>query len=174
LGFLSRFLPGKSKLQLRRKTAHFPVVSGYNLDRQEREFPRDFGAKYNLIIVAFQQYHQVSVNTWVPFVQEVEAFYPDFIYYELPTIQSLPALSRSFINEGMRAGIPDQTARERTITLYLDKDAFKAALEISNEDDIHLLLVDREGDILWRTTGVYSEEKANALVDFLQENDGRE
>lgn len=173
LGFLSRFLPGRSKLLVTRKEAHFPVVSGYNLERQEFEFPRDFTARYNLVIVAFQQYHQNAVNTWIPFVQEVEAFHPSFVYYELPTIQALPALSRSFINEGMRAGIPDQTARERTITLYLDKDAFKTALNIPNEKDIHLVLVNRDGDILWRTTGVYSDDKANDLVDFLQKIEGK-
>jgi hypothetical protein len=173
LGFLSRFLPGKSRLLVTRKEPHFPVVSGYNLDRQEFEFPRDFAARYNLVIVAFQQYHQNVVNTWIPFVQEIETFHPSFVYYELPTIQALPALSRSFINEGMRAGIPDQTARERTVTLYLDKGAFKTALDIPNEKDIHLVLVNRDGDILWRATGAYSDDKANDLVDFLQKDEGK-
>jgi hypothetical protein len=167
--FVSRFLPGRSKLMIQKKGPYFPVVSGYNLDRQEFEFPRDFAGEYNLVIVAFQRYHQNIVNTWIPFVQEVEIFHPGFVYYELPTIQSLPALSRSFINEGMRAGIPNQIARERTVTLYLDKTVFRTALEIPDERDIHLLLVDREGNLLWRETGVYTDAKANDLVDFLQQ-----
>jgi hypothetical protein len=168
IGYLVRFLPGRSKLLLTAKEPHFPVVSGYNLDRQELEFPRDFAAKYNLVIVAFQQYHQNAVNTWIPYVQEVEAFHPSFMYYELPTIRSLPALSRSFINEGMRAGIPDSTARERTITLYLDKVEFNKALNISTEEEIHLFLVNKEGKILWRESGSYTEDKANDLVESLQ------
>lgn len=168
IGNLVRFLPGKSKLLLTARGPHFPVVSGYNLDRQEFEFPRDFAANYNLVIVAFQQHHQNAVNTWIPFIQEVEESHPSFLYYELPTIRSLPALSRSFINEGMRAGIPDQTARERTITLYLDKDMFTKALNISNEEEIHLFLVDKEGNILWRESGSYTEDKANDLDESLQ------
>jgi hypothetical protein len=153
-----------------REGVHFPKVSGFNLDRQEFEFPRDFGAELNLVIVPFKQYQQQIVNTWIPFAQEVEASFPGFIYYELPTIYQMPVLSRTFINEGMRAGIPDQTARERTITLYLDKQKFKSALGIQSEDDIYLFLVDREGNILWQAVGEYTEEKGNDLVKFLQKS----
>ena len=168
ISFSSRFIVGKSRLFPTKEEAHFPVVSGYNLDREEFVFPRDFGAEYNLVIVAFEQYHQNAVNTWIPFLQEVEAFHPSFMYYELPTIRSLPVVPRTFINEGMRAGIPDQTARERTVTLYLDKEVFKDAVNISNEEEIHLLLVDKVGNILWRGSGPYSEDKADHLVDYLQ------
>lgn len=172
ISFASRLLIGKSKLLLSKQEPHFPVVSGYNLDRKELEFPGDFGAKYNLVVVAFEQYHQNDVNTWIPFLQEVEAFHPSFMYYELPTIQSLPALPRTFINEGMRAGIPDQTARERTVTLYLDKEMFKKATNISGEEEIHLLLVDKVGNILWRGSGPYSDDEAKNLVDYLQNVEG--
>jgi len=80
----------------------------------------------------------------------------------------MPVLSRTFINEGMRAGIPDQTARERTITLYLDKSKFKSALEIADENDITLFLVNRNGEILWRANGAYTQEKADSLLQYIQ------
>lgn len=168
-GLLWRFIPVKSKLMILRDDVHFPVVSGFNLLRQELEFPRDFGGKLNLVIVAFKQHQQLTVNTWIPFVQEVEGTFPGFIYYELPTIYKMSGISRTFINEGMRAGIPDQTARERTVTLYLDKESFKSALDISNENDIHLFLVERDGNILWRTSGKFTEDKASELITAVQE-----
>jgi hypothetical protein len=131
-------------------------------------FPNDFAGEFNLVIVPFQQYQQRTVNTWIPFAQEIEASFPGFIYYELPTIYEMPLLSRTFVNEGMRAGIPDQTARERTITLYLDKEKFKSALDIPSEDDIYLFLVDRNGEIFWRSDGVYTQEKAENLLDTIK------
>jgi hypothetical protein len=167
-GVIWKISPAKSKLLITPGETQFPIVSGYNLNRQEFEYPRDFGGDLNLVIIAFQQYHQFTVNTWIPFAQEIEATYPGFIYYEFPTINEMPAISRTFINEGMRAGIPDQTARERTITLYLDKEAFKSALEIPNENDIYLYVVDRDGDILWQTTGEYTEDKAGKLIDVIK------
>jgi hypothetical protein len=167
-GLIWKIAPAKSKLLVMREEPHFPLVSGFNLNRKEFEFPRDFGGKLNLVIVPFQQYQQEIVNTWIPAVQEIESSFPGFIYYELPTIYKMPMLSRTFINEGMRAGIPDQTARERTITLYLDKDEFKSALAIPNEDEIHILLVNKEGAILWRATGEYTPEKGDQLLQFIQ------
>jgi uncharacterized protein (DUF924 family) len=120
------------------------------------------------VIVPFQQYHQNTVNTWLPAMQEIEAAFPRFIFYEMPTIYEMPALSRTFINEGMRAGIPNQTSRERTITLYLNKAEFKSALEIPNEEDIFLFLVKRDGEILWRMTGAHTAEKAEELVKVIE------
>ncbi len=167
-GFAWKIAPARSRLLVTRHEPHFPIVSGFNLDRQEFEFPRDFEGDLNLVIVPFQRWQQNLVNTWIPTAQEIEASFPGFIYYEMPTLYEMSVISRTFINEGMRAGIPDQTARERTVTLYLDKEVLKFALNIPNEHDIHLFLVDREGEILWRETGEFAEEKANRLLEFIQ------
>ena len=115
-----RLAVGQSRLVINSDKMHFPTVSGFNLDRQEFEFPRDFAGELNLVFVPFLQRQQATVNTWVPLAQEIEASFPGVIYYELPTIDEMPMLSRTFVNEGMRAGIPDQKSRERTITLYID------------------------------------------------------
>lgn len=165
---LWRLAPRKSRLFLPDEGLYFPIVSGYNLNRQEFEFPRDFEGELNLVIVPFQRYQQTMVDTWIPAAQEIEFSFPGVVYYELPTIYEMPVLSRLFLNEGMRAGIPDGKARQRTVTLYLDKDRFKQALDIPSEDDIYLFLVDRQGNILWRETGAYSLEKADDLSRFLE------
>ena len=161
---LWRVQVGGSRLIVKEEGVHFPTVSGYNLDRQEREFPRDFAGELNLIFVAFQRRHQTTINTWVPYARELEGAFPGVVYYELPTIDEMPTLSRTFINEGMRAGIPDQTARERTVTLYIDTEAFRQATGIPGTDEVHVLLVDRAGEILWRTTGEYDETKGEMLL----------
>ncbi len=94
--------------------------------------------------------------------------FPGLFYYELPTIRSLNTLSRFFINEGMRAGIPNPKARERTITLYLDKDEFRAALSMDDEEHIFILLFDRQGEELWRARGSHNQDKQTELVEVLQ------
>jgi predicted transcriptional regulator len=76
--------------------------------------------------------------------------------------------SQTFINEGMRAGIPNQTTRQKTITLYTDKGAFRQALDLPNEESIYVLVVDRQGNVMWRTEGAYSEEKGEALTKAIQ------
>ena len=166
--FIKRIAPDQSKLVIQGEQVHFPIVTGNNLNRENLEFPRDFGGKFNLLIIPFQQRQQADVNTWIPFAQEIERTVPGFIYYELPTIYELPTLSRTFINEGMRAGIPNETARQRTITLYLDKASFKETLDIQTEEEIHLFLVDRNGEIIWSDKGQYTSDKADSLQEYLK------
>lgn len=169
LVFLSwRLTVGRSRLEVTSNQVQFPIVSGYNLDRQEIEFPRDFGGDLNLLFVPFLQEQQSIVNTWIPLAQDLEATFPQVIYYELPTIEELPAIARTFVNEGMRAGIPDPKARQRTITLYIDLEKFMRATGIPDRSDVHILLVNRKGEILWRATGVFDQTKGAELLETIQ------
>ena len=146
----------------------FPPVTGSNLKRQKLSLPRDFQGEQNLVLIAFQQWQQAQVDTWIPFARQLEETHPGVRYYELPTIRRMNALARTFINEGMRAGIPDPLSRERTITLYLNKRAFRQALQLPKEDDIYVLLVDRAGSVLWQAEGNYAQEKGDSLMAALR------
>jgi hypothetical protein len=137
----------------------FPQVRGSNLQRQQVRLPHDLEGDLNLLLIAFQQWQQRLVDSWIPVAQHLEQQYPGLVYYELPTIQSMNILAKTFINEGMRAGIPNPKARQRTITLYLDKRSFREALAINREDTIHILLINRQGEVLWRAEGQYQRRK---------------
>jgi hypothetical protein len=147
----------------------FPSVSGYNLLRQKINLPEGFKGQINLVFIPFWQWQQMEVDSWIPFASDVEREIPGVCYYELPTIQSMNSLSRKFINEGMRAGIPNAKTRERTITLYLDKRSFRKALELHSEDHIYVILVDQIGNILWKENGIFQPEKGEAILQALRQ-----
>ena len=149
----------------------FPSVTGSSLQRRKLDLPEGFDGELNLVLIAFQQWQQSQVDTWIPFAKQLENAHSGLRYYELPTIQRLNALARTFINEGMRAGIPDPVARERTITLYVDKNAFKQALQLPREDDIYVLLLDRQGRVLWRAEGTFTQEKGESLAAAVRGGD---
>jgi hypothetical protein len=146
----------------------FPTVEGSNLQRESLTLPDDFEGDLNIVLVPFQRWQQNLVETWVGPARTLEKDNPRLRYYELPTIESRNWLSRAFINEGMRAGIPDQTARQRTITLYLDKERFKEALDIDTEKTIHVFLVNQAGEIIWREGGEYTSEKGRSLLAAIE------
>jgi hypothetical protein len=146
----------------------FPNISGNDLLRNKVTLPDDLSSRFNVLIVAFQQWHQGLVNSWVPFLNHMVEQYSEFDYYELPTIRKMNWLTRSIIDNGMRAGIPSRDTRRRTITLYIDKEPFKQKLEIPDEDDIRLFLVSRDGEVLWTEAGAISEEKSESLVNALK------
>lgn len=163
------FIVSRSQFQPEDEPDYFPTVTGNNLDRELLQFPRDFAGELNLLFIPFLQQQQRIVDTWVPFARELEAAYPNVVYYELPTIEDMGTLGRTFVNEGMRAGIPDPVARQRTITLYLDLAAFMRALEIPSRDEVHVLLVAQDGRILWRTTGPYDPAGAESLLEAVSD-----
>lgn len=146
----------------------FPTVTSDNLEGKTFTLPQDFGGERNVLFIAFQRQQQAEVDTWVPFVKPLVTRTPGTEYYEIPTIYRMIAPMRWMLNRGMRSGIDDRGARERTITLYLDKGPFKRALAIGDEKSIQVLVVDREGQVLWRTSGPFTEEKGVSLEAALK------
>ncbi len=141
----------------------FPMVHGSNLLREKKTLPADFKGQLNLLFIAFKQWQQSEINTWITWIKEMETKYSDLTYYELPVIEDRSSLSKWFINEGMRAGIPNPITRERTITLYLHKDEFRKALNLQDEDHIHILLMDKKNEIIHRERAALTPESAERL-----------
>ena len=147
----------------------FPTVSGSNLLRQKLTMPQDFQGKLNLVFIPFERWHQMEVDSWNALAEELEEKYEGLVYYELPTLQNGGSFYKFFLNEGMRAGIPNPKTRERTITLYLDKSDFRAALDMTDEEHIYVLVVDRQGKEFFRTRGPYNNEGEAALRQALSQ-----
>jgi hypothetical protein len=149
------------------QTITFPSVSGSNLEQRPFNLPQDFEGKLNLVALAFEQWQQNEVNSWLPTVTMLEELYPNLKFYELPTLTQFNGLFQSAIDGGMRSGIPDIATREVTITLYLDRAAFMRSLEIPDAKAIVLLLVDNEGKIYWRGQGPFDETQNEGLEQIL-------
>ena len=147
----------------------FPTVNGSNLLREKLTLAQDFQGKFNLIFIPFEQWQQMEVDSWMALAKELEEQFDDLVYYELPTIQSRNTFYKMLINEGMRAGISNPKTRERTITLYLDKADFRAALGMLDEEHIYILVVDRQGNEFFRARGQYSSEGGVALRHALSQ-----
>ena len=146
----------------------FPRVRGANLERREFALPGDFDGDVNLVLIAFRREQQDDIDTWVPTARELLRRYPWLRYYELPVISRLLPFGRQWLDSAMRAGIPDRAAREATITLYVDKGAFRQALELPTEETIYALLVTRDGTVLWRAEGRWSAAKGQGLERALE------
>lgn len=146
---------------------HFPRVEGTNLEGRRFSLPGDFEAEYNVVFVAFRREQQADVDSWLPFLRAQQLGSRGVRVYEVPTLNRSYRWMRRFIDGGMARGIPELTTRETTITLYIDKAPFKRALMIEREDAIRVLLVARDGRILWHSDGAFTPEAGAALVRAL-------
>jgi hypothetical protein len=147
----------------------FPALESETLEKQSVQLPQDFQGERNLLLIAFEREQQKDIDTWLTQMKRYEDIDKEFRYYEIPTIEKMNRFMRWFINTGMRHGIPDKKARERTITLYIDKEPFKKSLQIPDEKKIYAMVVDRSGNVLWRATGPYDEANGKSLREFLEE-----
>ena len=148
----------------------FPALDSETLEKQAVRLPRDFQGERNLLLIAFKREQQKDIDTWLTQMKHYEDIDKEFRYYEIPTIEKMNRFVRWFINTGMRHGIPDKKARERTITLYIDKEPFKKSLLITDEKKIYAVVVDRSGTVLWRATGPYDEANGKSLQEFLEKS----
>jgi hypothetical protein len=146
----------------------FPRLAATNLERRSMNLPQDFGGSRNLLLIAFQRHQQKEVDTWLAQTKQFESLDPALRCYELPTLGRLNQLTRWFIDNGMRGGISSFQQREHTITLYVEKGPFRLALGIPDENRIYALLIDRDGNILWRAEGSFDEVKSSSLKKALQ------
>jgi hypothetical protein len=149
--------------KVKEQTMAFPVVRGENLEGRTFTLPTDLEGTYNLLFIAFKREQQLDIDSWLPSAKQLVQEYPALAYYELPTIYRGHPFFRWWLNTGMRMGIPDKKAREVTITLYLNKPAFRKALDMPDEERIYVLLVNRKGEVLWRVDEPFSEEKGRDL-----------
>jgi hypothetical protein len=157
-------------------TLLFPNIKGRNLNTQDLILPGDLSGEARLLVIAFKREQQQLVETWLPFLKELESRQPAFRYYELPVLPGGLKLIRGIIDGGMSRGITDSVARERTITIYTDTEEFRANLGIPSNETIQLLLLDSAGYVRFRTDGAMADKKAGQLrqaVETLLNNSER-
>ena len=139
----------------------FPAVTGRSLLGRELALPRDFPAERTLAVVAFRQWHQARVDRWiaravadgVPATPRGHAGALPAAVVELPVLATTWRPVRRFIDGGMTSGIGDPDVLARTITIYTDVGRFQRSLAIPGGDEVHALVVDRDGTILARGAG---------------------
>jgi len=141
---------------------YFPKLTGIDLLGNERNIPSSFAGDLNIVVVGFEREHQTPINTWISSMEGLMSEFENLKFYEVPLIYEVSAPYRTWINNGMRAGIADEASRKRTITVYSDRQKVMSILEM-NQESIYLFLLDSNGKVLWKIDGPATEDKLNIL-----------
>lgn len=149
-------------------TLYFSRVTGQNLEGREFKLPADFEGELNVLLVAYERRQQDLLDTWTPHLRELSARFDSLNVYELPVLNFGLRMVRGWIDGGMRAGIPDKTARETTITLYTNVSAFNRSLGITSTRTTYVLLADRQGRVYWRGQGEFDATQFAGLTAAIQ------
>lgn len=156
----------------------FPVLEGITLDDEAISIPKDTKGKYTLLGLAYSKKAEDHLNTWA------ESVYSKFIYK--PKTKQLFQTTYDInvflipMFTGAKAAIEKQ-ARKHAINhispslhhyVLFYKGEGKTYKEELNMDDKHepyFFLLDEEGQIVYETKGLYSEDKMTEIEDLLTE-----
>lgn len=141
----------------------FPSITAKNLNKKSITIPDDFSQKNLIAIVAFQRWHQDLVDESIENLEK-ENLDDNHHIIEIPVVKQFSKLRRMRLDGVMRAGITDYDIRQRTITAYLDKQAFRSSLSIPNEETIYWFLVNHATKVIMlRGFGVITSEQINQI-----------
>jgi len=149
------------------KNSMFPTVQGQSLSGETVSIPEKFKGKSTLLLVGYVQRAQFDIDRWILGVLQAEV---QVQIVEVPTIAGmLPQMVQSFIDNGMRSGIPEADWGS-VVTVYGDADKIIAALGNDRPQSAYAVLLDKEGRIVWTSNIGYSASQIlelKKLVDSL-------
>jgi hypothetical protein len=128
-------------------------VQGTNLEKQPITLPEHYRGKTTLILVGYTQKAQFDIDRWILGALQADV---KAQIVEVPTIAGMmPQMVQSFIDNGMRSGIP-KSDWGSVITVYEDAPKIIEALGNERPQSAYAVLLNKEGRIMWTSNIGYS------------------
>lgn len=142
----------------------FPMVSGTDLNKKPVTLPVDVKGEISLFLIGYVQDSQFDIDRWLIGLDMTKT---QVAAYELPTISGMfPRMFRTYIDNGMRRGIPKDLWRG-VITIYDDADKIQTLTGTENPNNARVLLVDEQGKIIYFYDRGFSVNALNRLRSTL-------
>ncbi len=143
----------------------FPVISGESLEKINVEMPKYFKGAQVLLLLGYKQDSQFDIDRWLIGLDMTNT---DIKAYELPTIQGmLPRMFSTFIDEGMRKGIPKELWGG-VITVYKDGASLQEFTGNENPNNARVLLLDKNGKVIYFYDRGFSVFALNELKELIE------
>ena len=143
-----------------------PAVSAKRLNQQPISLPQELPAVRTLALVAFDRAHRAEVESWITGMQLREN--NAIPWFKMPVFDDPGSESaRSRIESQMRARHSAETDRARLVPVFTNRETFIRAAGMTGSDHAWALVLGRDGQVLARAEGQYTQEKGAALRQTL-------
>jgi len=146
------------------KPVNFPTITSYSLDKQKITLPGEMAGQTDLLILSFEPEQKNDVDSWLSAAQALQHSNFQFRYYELPISAKENFVFRWWETSSMRNDETDPVMWHWIVPLFVDRQKFLKDLDIPNEKQVIVLLVDRQGHVLWRSSGSMNQDKRASLM----------
>jgi len=133
-----------------------PKLEGENLSGHKAVLPDAARGKVTLVALGFTYESRRPVEAWTRRFRNEFGQNPEAAFFEVPMISGMARLAKLLIDSGMRRGTAKED-HDKVITVYGGASGWKQRLGVADKDAICLILLDREGRVRWRHTGLFEE-----------------
>ncbi len=129
--------------------------------------PQGLPAERTLALIAFQGTQRPDIESWINGLRLRERS-SNIAWMRMPVLEDPgSAAERSAIENRLMARYPSAGDRAMVVPVFTDRAAFIRAAGLGSPDQVHAVVVNRNGEVLARAGGEYSEDKAQALLETL-------
>lgn len=148
----------------------FPEIKTKTLSGRTLRIPSDLTAEKTLLVLVFEdsgkyEEPQGQATKWLE-LYEKELKPVGFACYELPMMSGKYRLMSFIIDSGMRSGIPPGR-HDQVASFYGDKKRYMEKLGIYDLRRTYVYLIDKQGEILFKTSGEPKEAHLKQLLSLL-------
>jgi hypothetical protein len=145
---------------------HLPRMAATDLNQRQLSFPEDLPAERTLVFVTFMRGQNVDVGHWIDAMGLNE--HSTLAWMRLRVFERAAYEQRHAIEHHLHASYTTSTSRATVVPLYTDSDAFARELGLPSQKHMYAIVINRQGHVLARAEGLYSQEKAAALLERMQ------
>jgi hypothetical protein len=149
-----------------RSATTIPPAAGTALDGHSVTLPRDLPGRATILILGFSQHSADATTAWEKPIRSSLASLPSVGYLDMPFLEDAPSIIRPLIVRSIRKQVPD-VLKPYFVPLTSGQAAWKqlTGFSASAPDAAYVLLVDRNGQVLWQTHEAFSQTRFDELAN---------
>jgi hypothetical protein len=140
-----------------------PELRGEFLSGETAVLPHASSGRVALLVLGFSYDSRYAVEEWAKKFREQFDKDPRVTFYEIPMIGGMARMGKWFIDSGMRRGTP-KADYGHVITVYGGTGPWKQRVGFGDPKSAYLILIDREGKVVWRYAGGLQAKVWQSLI----------
>jgi hypothetical protein len=143
-------------LAMAQASGGIPHLEGDSLSGHHVVLPDVAAGKVAVLILGFTRASKGPTSAWSKQLFADYGQQAGVAIYQLPVLQEVPRLIRSFVISGMRKDVP-QSLQDHFVPILSGEAELKKTVGYKEPDDAYMILLDKSGKIAQQQHGVFKD-----------------
>ncbi|RYX92113.1 MAG: hypothetical protein EOO28_23270 [Comamonadaceae bacterium] len=145
-----------------------PALSARTLSKIPVPIPAGLPAERTLALITFQGAQRAEIESWMEGMKLRDG-HSTIAWMRMPVLEDPgDAAGRAAVESRLLDRYPSAGDRAQLVPVFTDRAAFIRQAGLGSPDQVHVVVVNRQGEVLARAGGEFSEDKAQALIETLR------